>query len=173
MTPEQFQQRLKELQSEFKNIYSRYAPRAAGKIAVDLFKQNFKDEGFFGERWLEVKRRQSSRNTKVISRGKRKGQTVATNAFGRSKILTGATGDLGRSITYKLEDNGTVIIFTDPSSFGSKEPYGRVHNEGLRAGRGSGFTMPKRQFIGDHPKLRQAIIEEIEKKLTEVANKNN
>jgi len=26
--------------------------------------------------------------------------------------------------------------------------YERVHNEGLKAGRGQGFTMPKRQFIG-------------------------
>jgi phage gpG-like protein len=28
--------------------------------------------------------------------------------------------------------------------------YAEVHNAGLRAGRGKGFVMPKRRFIGDH-----------------------
>jgi len=32
-------------------------------------------------------------------------------------------------------------------------PYAAVHNEGLRAGRGKGFTMPKRQFIGKSAEL--------------------
>ncbi len=171
MTPEQFQQHLKSLETEFKELYAKVAPRAAGVVAVRLFKENFQQEGFFGERWQEVKRRQDSRNFKTIKRGKNKGEVRAANAWGRRRILTGATGDLGRSIEYKLQSNGTVLIFTDPSIFGSREPYGRVHNEGLRAGRGSGFTMPKRQFIGNHPTLRKAIAEEIERKLQEITNR--
>ena len=171
MTPEQFQQRLKTLETEFKELYSKYAPTIAGKTAVRLFKENFQKEGFFGSTWQEVKRRQDSRNFKTITRGKRRGESTATNAWGRRKILTGATGDLGRSIECNLQGDGSVLIFTDPATFNSREPYGRVHNEGLRAGRGSGFTMPKRQFIGDHPTLRAEIIKEIERKLTELTNK--
>jgi phage gpG-like protein len=171
MTPEEFQQRLKTLSTDFKDLFSRYGPTIAGKTAVRLFKENFQHEGFFGERWKEVNRRQDSRNFRTIKRGARKGEAVAVNAWGRRKILTGETGDLGRSIQYKLNGDGSIIIFTNATAFKSKEPYGRVHNEGLRAGRGSGFTMPKRQFIGDHPTLRRAIVEEIERKLTEIKNK--
>jgi len=35
--------------------------------------------------------------------------------------------------------------------------YERVHNEGLRAGRGSGFKMPKRQFVGESKVLTERI----------------
>ena len=35
--------------------------------------------------------------------------------------------------------------------------YGKVHNEGLRAGRGSGFTMTQRQFLGESPILKKTI----------------
>ena len=158
MTQEEFQQRLKELEKKFKELYSQHAPRIAGTTAVRLFKKNFQNEGFFGEHWKEVKRRQNSRNS--------------GNAWGRRRILTGDTGDLGRSIEYKLQSDGTVLVFTSAAAFSSREPYGRVHNEGLKAGRGSGFTMPKRQFIGDHPTLRKEIISETERKLTQIANNN-
>jgi phage gpG-like protein len=175
MTPEEFQRRLKSLEKEFQQFYIKTAPRAAGIIAVRLFKENFQKEGFFGEKWQEVKRRQeSSGNVKKLTRGKNKGELRAKNAWGRRKILTGATKDLGRSITYKLEKEGSVLIYTDPNEFThSKEPYGRVHNEGLRAGRGDGFIMPKRQFAGEHPILRKAIVEEIERKLRELTEKLN
>ncbi len=166
MTPEQFQQHLKSLETEFKELYAKVAPRAAGVVAVRLFKENFQQEGFFVK---SEKGRQQLALKRVI--GGNKGEVRAANAWGRRRILTGATGDLGRSIEYKLQSNGTVLIFTDPSIFGSREPYGRVHNEGLRAGRGSGFTMPKRQFIGNHPTLRKAIAEEIERKLQEITNR--
>jgi phage gpG-like protein len=173
MTPEQFQQRLKLLQTEFKELYDRVAPHIAGKVAVRLFKENFQNEGFFEPNgWEEVKRRdpkESPKNFHTFTRGSRKGKTEG-NTWGRRKILTGATGDLGRSVVYKLEGNGSVTILTDPAAFGSKQPYGRVHNEGLKAGRGSGFTMPKRQFIGDHPTLRKAIIDELERKLEEITH---
>jgi len=36
-------------------------------------------------------------------------------------------------------------------------PYMRVHNEGLKAGRGKGFTMPKRQYIGTSATLNKII----------------
>ncbi|MDR1757923.1 MAG: phage virion morphogenesis protein [Bacteroidales bacterium] len=154
--PEEFQQRLNSLQRKFKDLYNEVAPAIAGNVAVRLFKKNFQDEGFFGQAWKEVKRRENPwTRGAAASRG----------------ILTGNTGDLGRSIEYKIEGDGKVIIFTNPSEFvHSKEPYGRVHNEGLRSGRGSGFIMPKRQFIGDHPELRRAIIDELERKLKEFEN---
>lgn len=156
MKPEEFQDCLKNLEKEFKELYTRVAPRAAGRVAVRLFKENFRDQGFFGKRWKEVQRRRGVKG--------RSGK-----AGSRRKILTGATGDLRRSIRYTIDERGTATIFTDASRFAhSKKPYGKVHNEGLRAGRGRGFIMPKRQFIGDHEVLRKAVAEEIVKKIKEI-----
>jgi phage gpG-like protein len=157
MTPEEFSQRLEGLAAEFREVFVRQAPAIAGRVAVSLFKKNFREEGFFGEAWQEVQRRQEWRRTP--------GKGSRRPADARRKILTGRTGDLGRSIEWKITGTGEVTILTTPEAFSSREPYGRVHNEGLRSGRGEGFRMPKRQFIGDHPTLRRAIAEKLEERL--------
>lgn len=146
-------------------MYDKHAPAIAGNTAARLFKKNFQDEGFFGEKWKEVQRREPWTRTYKSLKKKHPADT-------RRRILTGRTADLGRSITAKVAKDGTVDIFTNPAKFTeSKEPYGRVHNEGLPAGRGKGFAMPQRRFMGDHPELRKEIMEEIERKLTEIAQK--
>nr|DAR27459.1 MAG TPA: virion morphogenesis protein [Caudoviricetes sp.] len=47
------------------------------------------------------------------------------------------------------------------SAGNDKVPYAEVHNTGGRAGRGRGFTMPKRQFIGDSAELQAKIEQRI------------
>ncbi len=59
------------------------------------------------------------------------------------------TGNLRRSISAKIDGHSIV--------FSSSVVYASVHNEGLKAGRGEGFTMPKRQFIGTAPAVKDAI----------------
>jgi phage gpG-like protein len=44
-------------------------------------------------------------------------------------------------------------------------PYARVHNEGLRAGRGRGFQMPRRQFIGESKELTKKVEDIIENEI--------
>lgn len=46
--------------------------------------------------------------------------------------------------------------------------YERVHNEGLKAGRGKGFDMPKRQFVGESKVLTARIT----KKAKEIFDKH-
>lgn len=41
--------------------------------------------------------------------------------------------------------------------------YERVHNEGLKAGRGEGFKMPKRQFVGESKVLTDRITKKVQK----------
>ena len=113
-------------------------------------------------KWKEVQRRTPGTKANTYAAKHHPAQTTR-------KILTGDTGDLGRSIEIREAANGTVTIWTNPSTFGSKEPYGRVHNEGLRAGRGSGFTMPRRQFMGEHPELNELIVKKLEEKLKQIA----
>ncbi len=163
MTPEEFESHLKRLGEEFKDLFDKYAPKIVGTVAVRFFKSRFQIEGW--ERagdWQQVQRRMSS-----WTRG---GKTVKNYYKGAKltrKILTGDTGDLGRSIEVQKESPGSVTIWTHP--IGSNKAYARVHNEGLRAGRGKGFKMPKRQFMGEHHELNKMIIEELERKLKEIA----
>ena len=72
-------------------------PDILGQAAVDAFKQNFQDEGFFGSGWKEVKRRQGHAKGAAASR----------------PILTGPTGNLGRSIDYETSDHEAVGIVGD------------------------------------------------------------
>ena len=161
MSPEQFQQELNRLEKEFKELFEKYAPTIAGKTAVSYFKKNFQNEAWGRVKWTEVQRRTPGTATYKSASKHHPARTTR-------KILTGDTGDLGRSIEIKSVSNGQVVIWTAPSAFGSREPYGRVHNEGLRAGRGKGFIMPKRQFMGESEELNALIISEIERKLKEI-----
>ena len=166
MTPEEFSKNLERIFEEYKELFVKYAPTIAGKEAVRFFKKNFQNQAWSKTKWQEVQRRQSWTRTYKSVEKKHPADT-------KRKILTGRTGDLGRSIEIKETTPGSVVIWTNPSTFKSKEPYGRVHNEGLRAGRGAGFTMPKRQFMGDDPELNKIIIEKLETKLKEIFNKKN
>lgn len=161
MNQAQFTQKLQTLPKELNRAIHDVAI-ITGKQAVDMFKDNFQKESFNGKPWQEVKRRQDSRNFKVLSRGKNKGQSRATNAAGSRKILTGETGDLGESIKYKYLGKGSVSIYSD-------KPYAAAHNEGTRtAGRGNSTTIPQRQFMGPSPELDNIVKREIEKKLNNI-----
>ena len=164
MTHDELQSHFNRLQIEFKDFFDKYAPTIVGKTAVSFFKQRFQIEGW--ERagdWQQVQRRMSS-----WTRG---GKTIKNPYKGAKlsrKILTGDTGDLGRSIEIMKKSSGSVTIWSRP--IGSNKIYARVHNEGLRAGRGAGFIMPKRQFMGIHPELNDTIIKELERKLKQMLN---
>lgn len=164
MTPQQFQSEIQRLEKEFKELFANYAPTIAGKTAVSFFKKNFQNEAWGRVRWKEVQRRIPGTNANKYAAKRHPARTTR-------KILTGDTGDLARSIEIKSVSNGQVVIWTAPNAFGSKEPYGRVHNEGLRAGRGKGFIMPKRQFMGESDELNALIVTEIERKLKEISNR--
>ena len=162
MTPEQFQQRIGEMKDRFGELFDRYGLTIVGNVAVSWFKKNFQNQAWGRVKWKEVQRRQPGSKAYKYNAKHHPARTTR-------KILTGDTGDLGRSIEIREAKNGSVTIWTNPSAFGSKEPYGRVHNEGLRAGRGRGFTMPRRQFMGEDPELDALIISKLEEKLKQIA----
>lgn len=155
MNQDKFLLELQRLQKEYNAFFDTYAPIVVGQEAVKFFKKSFQNEAWGRVKWKEVVRRQLE------------------NVKGADKvrsILTGRSGDLGRSIEIKERKLGGVTIWTNPSSFSSKVPYGRVHNEGLKAGRGKGFIMPKRQFMGYSEELNQIVIEKLESKLKQIHN---
>lgn len=143
MKPEEFNKHLSTVQIAIKGFVNKDAPRIAANVAVNHFKENFQKQGFEKKKWKEVKRRKSSK---------------VKGARSTRKILTGNTGDLGRSFEKPTFKPSTALIISDL-------PYSAVHNLGLRAGRGKGFRMPKRQFMGESEMLNKITTRELEKKL--------
>ncbi len=81
-----------------------------------------------------------------------------------SRRLLVKTGDLRRSATTpKRNIRGVKYVLN--------QVYASVHNNGERAGRGAGFQMPKRQFIGQSRQLDAKIIHKMKKVLDQYFNK--
>ena len=59
------------------------------------------------------------------------------------------SGTLRRAVINSLQQATFKLIHFEVKDVA----YAQVHNEGLRAGRGIGFQMPKRQFMGQTKKL--------------------
>ena len=153
MTPEEFDAYIISLPAEAEVVIKDLRMKI-GKMATDHFTENFQEEGFVNaslEPWKDVKRRSDPR-----VRGARSSR----------KILTGDTGNLGRSITYEVgPGENQVTVFSDT-------PYASAHNEGTTsAGRGHSTTIPKRQFIGDSEKLNDRIHDKIEEEMGKVLGK--
>jgi phage virion morphogenesis protein len=111
-----------------------------GVEAVRDSKANFREGGFDGKKWTprKNKNRKGKRDTKVLT----------------------DTGDLGDSINYNADFNNVEI--------GTNLTWAKVHNEGGHAGRGKGFTMSKRQFLGVTPRMEKKITDKILKELNKI-----
>jgi len=146
MTLGEFSIHIKEMGEKAERFVNKDAPEYAGNIAVEKFKKNFEGEGFFGNKWQEVQRRQPG--TKAY-------KAVANRhpADTQRKILTGRTGNLRNSINYRTQP-GVAIVYSDTT-------YGKYHNEGTN-------KLPKREFVGDSPELERAVTEKLEKELSKI-----
>lgn len=161
MKHEDFKQQIDEMRRKVPDFVDRLGPLIAGKVAVSEFKHHFQTESFDGKKWPEVQRRTAGHPANTYAVKHHPARTTRP-------ILTGDTGDLGRSIELKQAGGGSATVWTAPSAFSSKEPYGAVHNEGLKAGRGAGFVMPKRQFMGQTDRLDKRVLKELEKRLGKI-----
>lgn len=142
-----------------RNIYDDILRDARVKL-TEMFKNNFREQGFFGKRWVATK----------VSK---------TNKRGKGSILI-VTGAMRRSIRSQIR--GMAVVFS------SNLPYTALHNEGgkfsvtvrahSRTNRKTGnsysvrshsrqMNMPQRQFIGDHELVQQALGEIVFKRLQE------
>lgn len=146
MTPEEFERKIKENAEQIKRAIDRTIPVKAGRAAKDHFQENFKKSGFVNN------------GLHPWTRSKRIG--TAKDSAGSYGTLLSGRNHLYSSINYKPE-RGKVTI-------SNEVPYARVHNEGLRAGRGRGFKMPKRQFIGESRELTKKVEEIIETEIGKI-----
>ncbi len=112
------------------------------KVEAEAFvAKNFRDEAFNGAGQQKWPARKKGDDPK---KGKR--------------ALLVQDGTLKRGAT-KARTEGSNVKFTIPLAYAS------VHNNGERAGRGAGFQMPERKFIGESPYLDKRIEDKARKLL--------
>ncbi len=133
------------LEKKLKRLHAakKTMPKILGNMALNHFVKSFKDGGFTDkgfEKW-QPRSRRAKRNTG-------RALLVDTGRLKRGLKLSKATFDF-----IKIAD---------------AVPYAATHNDGLRAGRGKGFKMPKRKFVGDSYVLKRNIKQEIVKQLNNV-----
>lgn len=68
---------------------------------------------------------------------------------GKRRGILIKSGTLRRDIRQRAARFDLIAVGTSNTTI----DYADVHNSGLRSGRGSGFTMPKREFIGESRNL--------------------
>ena len=107
-------------------------PRVLANETKKYFVGEFKKQQWDGKRWLDPKRKQ-----KTTGSSRNKSATLVQS------------GTLRRAVINSLQQATFKLIHFEVKDVA----YAKVHNEGLRAGRGLGFQMPKRQFMGQTKKL--------------------
>lgn len=164
----------------FRRIFEREKNKIArevGSEAVRHFKENFQKEGFVDgsvHKWKDVKRRDPSspwygfeyrgetRKTNPVKYGKR-GKKLKkqkklnfSKAATTRKILTGASGELGRSLQYKVNPSATGHVSV---SITSDKPYATLHNEGgtMKVFGKHSVRLTARPFVGNSRELNQKI----------------
>ena len=146
MSPDEFLNNIRQSSDKIASAFERRIPLMVGNAGKSHFKSNFQKGGFVDQ------------NLKKWKPAKRIGK--AKGAKGQYGTLLSARNFLYNSINYRVLPY-QVVIFT-------RVPYAIVHNEGLRAGRGKGFKMPKRQFIGDSAVLNNKISLIIDEELSKI-----
>lgn len=151
MDIKEFEKHLAKMRLNIESSVSKKLPVIVGARLVEMFKANFQTQSFFDKRWPDVKRRLDPK------------RYARTPSDAQRLILTGRTGDLGRSIDYEVGD-GVVVVKSD-------KVYSAVHNWGGRAGRGLRSVIPQRQFLGQHPMVMDEIMRIVDKEITKALMK--
>jgi len=191
MTPEEFFRKIQQNLKRIQPFIERDMPRIAGKLAVDFYKDSFRNQGFTDKslkKWQKAKRTLYKDN-------------FASSQYG---TLLSSRNELMESITYRVGLGFTVIV--------SDKEYAEIHNEGgsvdfnikvtpkmrkfawakhynadkdsKEADKWKGlaltkknilnikFIMPKRQFMGESETMSKQIVGKVEDKLTNLLNIN-
>lgn len=152
--------------SAFQKFLQEDALRIVETEALNHFQNSFVYQGFTDKSLVKWPARKiPRRNGKPIT-GKTLEKWKAKNQ-GRALLISHAGDTKGTHMAHSIvaeQAPGKVTILVD-------KPYARVHNDGLRAGRPPGFTMPQRRFIGPSEKLEQKIQAKFEKEIDKLIKK--
>jgi phage gpG-like protein len=126
------------------------------------FEESWDNQGFTDKSLKKWKKRKGPKQyTKAHN------ETAASKAFkkkdtGRAILVGQSTDTKGTHLkdTIRSDANSARVIFE------TDKAYAQVHNEGGRAGRGAGFIMVKRQFMGPSEELDKKIHQKLDKEMT-------
>lgn len=129
-------------------------PEVVAIEGLRFFEKSWDDQGFTDKSLKKWKSRKEPKHGK-----KRWGEKNA----GRAILVSHQTDTKGTHLKDSLreEHNEKEVIFS------TDKVYAQVHNEGGHSGRGKGFTMVKREYMGPS----QALDKKIQDKLTKEINK--
>jgi phage gpG-like protein len=137
--------KMNEAKKEIENLVT-----IMGTEALNHFTKSFRDQGFTDtslKKWDARKKETDTRGRKDRNRS--------------SRAILVRTGELRRSLQKRNLGRYSVVIKSD-------KIYANVHNEGLRSGRGGGFTMKKRQFVGYSEVLNRRLQQRINIRLNRI-----
>tara|TARA_R110000796_G_scaffold73842_1_gene165854 strand:- start:1032 stop:1481 length:450 start_codon:yes stop_codon:yes gene_type:complete len=119
----------------------------ASNEAVNFFQDNFRRQGFLNRSLKPWKKRKHNTDP---------GRGVLIGKGGGEKLFDSIsrTGLKAKSVTIGIK--------------GNPQKYASVHNFGLRSGRGKGFIMPKRQFMGESVVLNKKISRLIQRRIKKI-----
>lgn len=110
----------------------------AAATGVSYFKGSFRRKGFAGKAWPPAKSYRAGK--------RRSGSLMVQSAALMNSIRT-------------AEATPERVVW---AAGNDKVPYAQVHNEGGRAGRGAGFDMPQRQFMGEAEEFERQLTQRID-----------
>lgn len=157
LTGKLFSQEMAENVQKFKVVIEHKLPDYIKDKSQQIVDRSFEQEQF-----------QDGKSAKWKGR---KDDAEAGKARTDRRALLVNTGKLIGSVEAEVRGKDTVaIVVNDPEA----TKYAAVHNEGLKAGRGAGFKMPKRQFMPapgeDFPELDKHVEKFIDDEMDKIFN---
>ncbi len=157
----QFGSDMQRLAEQGKKMIEDDIPRAAAVIGKNFFQSSWEKQGFEDNGVKPWKKRKAPKaGTKAYKR------FIARE--GRPILYSNANDKDGTHLKDSIKGRASknkVVFSTD-------KVYAQVHNEGGKAGRGSGFTMPKREFMGKSKALDKKIEAKIDKMVDNIIKSN-
>lgn len=160
-----FDDDMKRLAKIFASTIKKDLPRVVGVEGKNFFKSSWRKQGFEDNGIQPWKPRKAP--PKTTKSGKTSKAYLEFMRKNRRPILySHATDRKG----IHLKDSIRAVPGNGRVTFSTDKPYAKVHNKGGRAGRGRGFQMPKRQFMGRSRVLDRKIASKAERLLNKKIN---
>lgn len=157
-----------DFQSNLKAVKKLFSGDLQRIIAIEgknHFEQSWDNQGFTDSSLAKWDRRKSPQK-KFRKDGKalKSYKKWSSKDKGRAILVSHRSDTKGGHLkdSIRSEIRGTKVIFS------TDKPYARVHNEGGKSGRGSGFTMPPRRFMGNSQQLNDKIIDKITREFDKI-----
>jgi phage gpG-like protein len=146
--------KMNEAKKEIENLVT-----IMGTEALNHFTKSFKDQGFTDTSFAGWPKRKNKIDN--YKKGRVRDASGGTRSLRMGRAILVKTGDLRKSLQKRNLGRYSVVIKSD-------KIYANVHNEGLRSGRGGGFTMKKRQFVGYSEVLNRRLQQRINMRLNRI-----